>query len=179
MDQTGDVDLLERQRQLNQQILCYEKLSQLHQARAPVPTPSGPDLLNGEAPEKIERKGLDLLAKLQAAGPVSAQQLALASLCAQLKVCEETLSQEVATLEAKAKPDKDSKASLATPATPVECPMAPMAPSVGAEKVVKAMTQRELLKQMLRRDEVFKIRFLMRRDGFHKYDLKNLRSDRL
>lgn len=55
MNETAYVDLPERYRQLNQQILCYEKLSQLHQARAPV-RPSGPDLLNGEAPEKIERK---------------------------------------------------------------------------------------------------------------------------
>jgi hypothetical protein len=76
---------------------------------------------------------------------------------------------EVATLEAKAKPAKESKAPPAAPA-PVSCPMAPVAPR-GSE--------RELLKQMLRRNEVFKIRFLMRRDGFHHYDLKNLRSDRL
>ncbi|CAL1173671.1 unnamed protein product [Cladocopium goreaui] len=163
-------------RQLNQQILCYEKLSQLHQARAPVP-PSGPDLLNGEAPQKIERKGVELLAKLGAPGApgsgaaLSAQQLALASLSAQLKVCEETLSQEVATLEAKAKPAKESKAPAAP--APVSCPMGPVAPMAP----VAPRSERELLKQMLRRNEVFKIRFLMRRDGFHHYDLKNLRSE--
>ena len=74
-----------------------------------------------------------------------------------------SVSTEVATLEAKAKPAKESKA-------PPAAPVAPVAPR-GSE--------RELLKQMLRRNEVFKIRFLMRRDGFHHYDLKNLRSDRL
>lgn len=46
-------------------------------------------------------QGVELLAKLGAPGApgsgaaLSAQQLALASLSAQLKVCEETLSQEV------------------------------------------------------------------------------------
>ena len=43
-------------------------------------------------------QGVELLAKLGAPGSgaaLSAQQLALASLSAQLKVCEETLSQEV------------------------------------------------------------------------------------
>lgn len=176
MNETAYVDLPERHRQLNQQILCYEKLSQLHQARAPVP-PSGPDLLNGEAPQKIERKGVELLAKLGAPGApgsgaaLSAQQLALASLSAQLKVCEETLSQEVATLEAKAKPAKESKAPAAP--APVSCPMGPVAPMAP----VAPRSERELLKQMLRRNEVFKIRFLMRRDGFHHYDLKNLRSE--
>ena len=76
---------------------------------------------------------------------------------------------EVATLEVKAQPAKESKESKAPPPAPVGCPA--LAPPSG--------TERGLLKQMLRRNEVFKMRFLMRRDGFHHYDLKNLRSDRL
>lgn len=81
------------------------------------------------------------------------------------------VSTEVATLEAKAKPAKESKAPAAP--APVSCPMGPVAPMAP----VAPRSERELLKQMLRRNEVFKIRFLMRRDGFHHYDLKNLRSE--